>query len=170
MIKVYGVGNYKNKLMNTYEIFDDYAILTTSNGFRFKVNISDIDILKEYRWYGNGRKYSNSWVSGKHIQMHRFIVDAKKGETVDHINRDTSDNRRCNLRIITQQENSYNFSNYKTNTSGVQGVTWKKNNNKWCAQIQANKKKIHLGLFDDLEDAKNAYNDAKIKYHIIKQQ
>lgn len=57
-----------------------------------------------------------------------------------------------------------------TNTSGVSGVHWRKDINKWVARISVDYKRIHLGAFNNLEDAKKARNEAEIKYwkkHLI---
>ena len=78
---------------------------------------------------------------------------------LDHINRDRSDNRICNLRIVTHQENCFN-NNYK-------GYSWDINRNKWKSQIRIDGKSIHLGRYDTEEEARQAYLIAKEKYHII---
>jgi hypothetical protein len=81
-------------------------------------------------------------------------------EEIDHINGNRSDNRICNLRSVTHQQNSMNITKSK-------GYSWRKERNKWSSQITLNYKKIHLGLFEKEEDARNAYLQAKEKYHII---
>ena len=80
-------------------------------------------------------------------------------EMLDHINRDKSDNRICNLRIVNNQKNAFN--------TNAKGYYFHKNTNKWRAQIQVEKKRIHLGLFNTEEEARNVYLEAKKKYHII---
>ena len=52
----------------------------------------------------------------------------------------------------------------KTNKSGVPGVCWNKNANKWRAKLTYKYKIIYLGYFDNLEDARKARKDAEIKY------
>lgn len=54
-----------------------------------------------------------------------------------------------------------------TNTSGYMGVHKNKKTNKWIANMRINGKKTHLGSFDDIEDAANAYQEAKNEHHII---
>lgn len=76
---------------------------------------------------------------------------------LDHINRIVDDNRIENLRIVTHQENQWN--------NGGKGCYLK--NNKWMSQIQLNNKKIHLGYFNTEEEARQAYLEAKKKYHKI---
>lgn len=77
---------------------------------------------------------------------------------LDHKNRVVDDNRIENLRIVTHQENQWN--------NGGKGY-YLKNNNKWMSQIQLNGKKIYLGYFNTEDEAKQAYIDAKKKYHKI---
>jgi hypothetical protein len=84
---------------------------------------------------------------------------------VDHINGNTLDNRKENLRICTQNQNGKNRLLNKNNVSGYKGVTYKKANKLWCAQIVVNYHKMYLGLFTTAEAAALAYNEAAKKYH-----
>jgi hypothetical protein len=73
---------------------------------------------------------------------------------IDHINGIRDDNRWCNLRDVTQSVNMQNQHRLlKNNTSGYAGVVWNKEKNKWGAQIMVNYKNIHLGYFDDKDEA-----------------
>jgi hypothetical protein len=94
--------------------------------------------------------------------MHRVILNAPKGLMVDHINHDTLDNRKENLRIVTNQQNTFN-QKLKNHSSKYKGVTWNSNSEKWCARIRHNKP-IYLGLFKDEKEAGMAYNEGAKKY------
>jgi hypothetical protein len=83
-----------------------------------------------------------------------FIPNIFNKEFVDHINNQKLDNTVSNLRWCTNQQNQFNSLLSKRNTSGIRGVTWEKN--KWRARLEYNGKKIHLGYFDDINDAKLA--------------
>ena len=96
--------------------------------------------------------------------LHRIIMDDPEGQFIDHINRDTLDNRKCNLRIVSRQENNMNQGMSKNNKSGITGVSWHKRDNKWRAHIMYKYKLIHLGNFDTLEAAAKARKDAEITY------
>ena len=96
--------------------------------------------------------------------LHRIIMGAPEDFVVDHINRNPLDNRRDNLRIVTQQENCMNLTISKNNKSGVPGVCWDKDANKWVAKITYKYKRIHLGRFEKLEDARKARKDAEEEY------
>lgn len=96
--------------------------------------------------------------------MHRLIMDAPAGMVIDHINHDTLDNRRCNLRICTHAENIRNGLRPKNNTSGFKGVFWERCANRWRARATLDGQSYHLGLFRDPADAARAY-DAFVREH-----
>jgi hypothetical protein len=99
------------------------------------------------------------------ITLHRFIMNIPKEMEVDHINGDTLDNRKVNLRVCTKSENNCNRKINQNNTSGYKGVSYKMSRHKWCAKIGVNNKNIHLGYFDSPEEAYAAYCIASKKYH-----
>ena len=78
----------------------------------------------------------------------------------DHINGDTRDNRRKNLRAATYSQNNWNSKIPKTNTSGYKGVSWREGVNKYIARIGINNKTYHIGSFCDPIEAARAYDDA----------
>ena len=78
-------------------------------------------------------------------------------DSLDHINGIKDDNRLCNLREVTHQENMWNITKAK-------GYYWNKLENKWKSQIKIDNKVIGLGTFNNEEEAKKAYLDAKEKY------
>ena len=117
--------------------------------------------------------YIRIQINNKSYQAHRLVWLYMTGncpiKTIDHINHIRTDNRIINLRDITQRENQYNRSENKNNSSGYKGVSWHKKANKWHARIRVNGKQIHLGYFTDKEEASQAYQEAKEKYHIIEE-
>ena len=100
-----------------------------------------------------------------YIFMHRLIVNAPKNKVADHIDRNSLNNQRSNLRICTQAENSRNATLSKNNTSGFNGVTWCKSGKKWRVLIEVDRIKKNIGLFSCKVEAAKAYNEAAIKYH-----
>ena len=138
------------------------------DGKTFLVSAEDYeDFVYGYRFCLNDKgyvMYSGTKDGLNNKRLHRIIMDDPDGEFIDHINRDPLDNRRDNLRIVTQQENNMNLSMRKTNKSGIAGVYWYKNRNKWVAEIRYKYKKIHLGYFDNLEAAAKVREEAEIKY------
>lgn len=107
-------------------------------------------------------------IDGTNYRAHRLVwfyihgVWPKDG--VDHINHIKDDNRLVNLREATQQENTRNSAMRKDNTSGVTGVYWYKRGQKWRSSIRVNERSIHLGCYDDKDDAIKARIAANIKY------
>jgi hypothetical protein len=85
-----------------------------------------------------------------------FIDNQDDKECVDHKNNDRTNNHISNLRFATSKENQQNSNMRKDNTSNVKGVYWHKRVKKWCAQIKIDGIRIHIGYFDNLEDAKIA--------------
>lgn len=165
----------KNKLKkyNTYNLTGDYGIGYTSKGEEFWFDKEDYDLIKEYSWH-----YSDGYVvahaidgSGKIVRLHNFVMGETGNNVVDHIvhpktNENKYDNRKQNLRVITQGQNCMNRHLRSNNTSGVTGVNWCKQKNKWQAKITINNKQIHLGFFDEdqLEDAIKVRKNAEDKY------
>ena len=92
-------------------------------------------------------------------------IDANSKLQVDHRDEDKLNNNISNLRIASQSENQYNTTAYSNNRSGHRGVCWHKRRSKWQAQIRFGGKQLHLGLFDNLNDAAAARKAAEIKYH-----
>ena len=92
------------------------------------------------------------------------IVENKELQ-VDHINHDTLDNRRCNLRVVTPQQNAMNKEVYKNNQSGYTGCHFYKPTQKWMAYIKGGGKRKHLGYFETLPEAYTAYIRAAKALH-----
>lgn len=144
---------------NKYIVNDEYATFYTSKGEEFYVDIEDIDIVKERTWYANG-----AYICDRDgVMLHRLIMNPPKNMDVDHINHNTFDNRKSNLRIVSECENMWNRALSKNNTSGVTGVFADKTG--WIATIGFNNQQIRLGHFKDKNDAIKARKDAEEKYY-----
>jgi len=94
---------------------------------------------------------------GKDYLAHRVIFLIMSGEwpqkTIDHVNRNATDNRWSNLRLIDLCDNSKNLSLSKSNACGFTGVNWRPCRQRWRAQIMINGKHTHLGYFKTMLDA-----------------
>lgn len=117
----------------------------------------------------NGKGYRTLRFEGTSILAHRVAWFLMTGEfpkkTIDHINGCRSDNRWCNLREATQQQNSMNRGPQTNNKSGYVGVSWHKKCKRWRAEINAKGRKIHIGMFKNIEDAARAYDAMALRLH-----
>jgi hypothetical protein len=112
--------------------------------------------------------YRQVMIDRRIYRTHRLIYLYHFGqmpEIIDHINRNTTDNRVENLRAATRAENAYNSKLRPDNTSGVKGVTWCKNKRKWVARIYVDRSCINLGRFADMSDAVDAVTTARTRHH-----
>jgi hypothetical protein len=99
------------------------------------------------------------------ISMHRFILMPPKGLYVDHINRNTLDNRLINLRIVTASDNAQNRKIRSDCRSGYKGVIWNSKCKGWYAVVKVKGKVVFRKLFKDKELANIAVLEARKTYH-----
>lgn len=139
------------------------------------VDDEDYEQLSSYHWQyqketGYARRNDGTRKTHRHIYMHRQIMNAAPGIQVDHIHGNKLDNRKSELRLCTNKENSRNQSpvsekRRRTKTSKFKGVCWAKNRGRWVAHITVDRRCIHLGYFDHEIDAANAYDNAAKAYY-----
>lgn len=141
-----------------------------TKGFIAIVDGEDFETLNIHKWYAhmsrdNAYARRDTYINGKRgsIFMHRFLLGISDPKMqVDHINGNTLDNRRENLRAATNQQNNRNQLGIKSNnTSGYRGVHFYKRTKQFIAYIRKeNKKKKHLGYFSTAEEAAKAFDKA----------
>lgn len=105
---------------------------------------------------GNGYLHIN--IDGRRVKNHRIIWEMHNGRIpegmeIDHINHIKTDNRIENLRLVSHKQNLSNASLRSDSSSGVSGVSWNRNRQKWHAYIKSNYKRRHIGFFDSFDDA-----------------
>jgi hypothetical protein len=124
------------------------------------VDAADYEWLSQYRWScrGGGNPYAARFKGNKIIWMHREIMQTPEGMVCDHIDGTGLNNRRCNLRNCTRQQNIHNLSKSNGGTSCFKGVWWDKRTGKWWAKICCDGKHYRLGLFDTEIEAALAYD------------
>lgn len=144
-------------------VFVDFGKNTKAYGTaQFQIDQEDYEkYLKDKTCY-----LSKGYVLLNNKGIHRIIMDVTDPKLqVDHINHDPLDNRRCNLRVATPQQNSYNKNVFKNNTTGYTGVHLYKPTGKYMAYIKADNKRKHLGYYETLEEAYTAYVRASKELH-----
>lgn len=129
------------------------------------VDDDDFEWLSKYKWcYCNRyaiRQPSRKLGKRKLIQMHKEIMNTPDNLNTDHINGNGLDNRKCNLRICTHQQNLFNQKRRSNNVSGYKGIRPDKYG--WEAVIGYNYKTITLGIYATPEEAAQAYDKKAIK-------
>lgn len=134
-----------------------------------KISLCDVGVAVKTKWTLSAQGYAvgrppNATNAVKMNRLFLFGV-GKNPSIIDHINRDKLDNRRENLRICSQGQNSKNTSRPTNNSSGSKGVTKSRNGTKWRARIWNNRKEIHIGVFETLAEASAAYDNAAVELH-----
>lgn len=136
-------------------------VIRAAKGQQILVDDEDYEYLSRFKWSVNHSGYAVGMKRG-HMRMHRWIIKARDDQQVDHINMNTLDNRRCNLRFCTNSQNRANEHLRANNKSGFRGVCWKKHAKKFMARIGIAGKEIYLGYYPTAEEAARVY-DAKAK-------
>ncbi len=154
-------------------------LIPLSRGLFAQVDDADFDFLNQWRWsigvtplgtmYAQRIQYlkGDTKLNRKklHLKMHRLIMQTPKGMETDHIDNNSLNNQRHNLRVCTSVQNMMNRGPTSVNTTGYKGVAWKKREKMYWASIRGNGKRISLGYFKEKIPAALAYNEAAKKYH-----
>lgn len=147
----------------------DKTILLSDGKFAV-IDEADHELVSMFKWrsrnhhgidYAWGHYYDKKTQRTKKLKMHRLIMGLG-GPDVDHVNGDGLDNRRCNLRHVTNQQNHFNQTKRTGFHSKFKGVSWDKSRRKWIAYIKKDYRNMHLGRFDSEIDASKAYDMAAI--------
>lgn len=112
--------------------------------------------------------YRNITVDGYKRGAHRWAFLYMEGEIpteVDHVNNVPTDNRWCNLRACCRSGNTRNTRLSKNNTTGVKGVSWHNQKQKYAVRLMVDGKYRSFGLYSTLVEAERAARSAREKYH-----
>jgi hypothetical protein len=145
-------------------------------GYDVLIDDEDYDKIKGYPWWAiTHAKLNhtelvyfsyNAGTQGRPL-LHRYVLGLKPrdGKIVDHINGNTLDCRKSNLRIVTISQNGFNSHRHFNSSTGYKGVDYHKAGRKYRARICFNGKRISLGYYKTAKEAYAAYCEASKKYH-----
>jgi hypothetical protein len=142
------------------------------------IDAADWPLVKDYKWYAflthatkrspnaKTRIYVLGWKGGASAYLHRLIMDCPSEMKVDHKDGDGLNNRRSNLRVCSNVENTRNstLSSRVGKTSRYKGVGLVKHTGKWNARIHVDGKNVALGYFEKESDAARAYDEAAVRF------
>ena len=142
-------------------LFESYREIPLSRGMTALVDAEDYELLSKWKWHvawAYRTFYAESWdySEGKNrIMMHRVIMgcNRKDGKQIDHINGNSLDNRRINLRLVNHSQNQMNRKTESIGSSGHRGVSWCKQTKMWKARFVIHGKEQWLGRFLSKDDA-----------------
>lgn len=156
--------------MNPYSSYREIPLTQGQTAF---IDESDFNLISAYKWCARWDKCTSGFYAMrvevtnrkfKSIYMARLIMGLERGDkrTVDHINHNTLDNRRQNLRVCTKAQNCMNRGTWsKTGFKGVSRVS----DNCFMAEIKANGERVYLGCRRTPELASELYKEAAIRLH-----
>lgn len=146
-------------------------LISLTRGKQALVDNEDFEELSKYSWQANkffrvSRRTSGKRCDERHyISMHRYIMGVTDPKVlIDHIDGNTLNNQRSNLRISTNSQNQQNRRKQLKCSSKYKGVSLDKRKEKWSSYIRINKKLKFLGYFHSETEAAQAYNEAAKKY------
>nr|DAZ41627.1 MAG TPA: homing endonuclease [Caudoviricetes sp.] len=162
---------------NQYEILGDCVMMYASNtGTPFYIDKEDLDKVSKYTWMENHKGYIVR--TAKYLALHRYVMDDLSSDMViDHIDRDKKNNRKSNLRVVTQQNNTLNRSINTNNEFGVSGVHKNKSKINPYAVTLGAKGRFFSGSYKTLEEAivarlkaeKEMFGDEAPQKHLFKE-
>lgn len=131
------------------------------------IDDEDAHLVEGIGWYGTMINGSGPYVraSGPYTNyslLHRRVMQAKRGECVDHINRNALDNRKANLRVCTKGQNLCNRPKQSNNAHPYKGVCYRAKKRVWVAEIGGRAKRTYLGTYRTAEEAAAAYDIAAV--------
>jgi hypothetical protein len=135
--------------------------LTTSNGYVSIVDDDIYDLVKNMRWYAHNSKcgryvqrggIKKNGEAGKIVRLHRLITNAPCGYFVDHIDGDTLNNVRSNLRIASNGQNVHNQIRKKVSKHGYPGVSCGEGKY-FYGRVMCNKKTYFTKVYDTAQEA-----------------
>jgi len=138
------------------------------------IDKEDLELVKQYStWHvhkASNRSYyinTNTKVNGKYnkLGMHNLIAGTPKGMHTDHIDGNTLNNCKENLRIVTCSQNFQNKKGDRGTASRFKGVSWRKSSKKWSVRIKVGDKNLYIGTYENEITAARMYDKAALKHY-----
>lgn len=130
------------------------------------IEARDLKRVSTHTWSLMGRNYIKARIDGKDIYLHRFIMNQTDPNIiVDHINRDSLDNRRSNLRLANRNQNAFNRKKSLNKSSQYKGVSFDKTKSMWQSYVKMEGIKYLLGYFPKEKQAAKVYDQAASYYY-----
>ena len=152
-----------NKKENKIRIVNDRVyILLDNTGHEAIIDLEDWEFIRKYCWYEGNNIYpmTRDHRINKQVMLHRLVIFKtiensieNRNIILDHIDRNRLNCSKSNLRMCSTSDNAKNISIPSNNTSGIIGVSWSKQWNKWRAFVCIEGKYISLGYYKDKNDA-----------------
>jgi flagellar biosynthesis regulator FlaF len=141
-------------------IFVFMKYLPLSRGLYAVVDDVDYQWASKIKWSANADGYAVKTSKERSVRyLHREIMKARKGQMVDHMNRDVTDCRRRNLRFVTRSENQMNRGKHmQSSSSKYKGIAWTARRRLWVAFIKYEGKRLYIGAFENERHAALAYD------------
>lgn len=157
------------RLIRPIRVEGNIAYVPLTRGYEAIIDAVDVPLVEGRNWHVLGKPYrlyvaTRDRTTRTKTYLHRVLLNAPVGVLVDHIDGNTLNNRRSNLRLATYTQNAQNTTRSPANTSGVVGVTWEARKKVWRADISMSGKGKFLGHFDTLEDAVAARRAAAARF------
>ena len=149
----------KQRVKNTYRLAGDHAVLTihtaTVQQYDVLIDAEDLERVKNapQTWYLAHQRHGQRRVIGsgatcERLMLTEFLIGKMRGMCIDHINHDTLDNRKRNLRNVTSAMNAQNNSVQRRSSTGVRGVY--QSQGRFIATVMVDGDRVFRGVFKDL--------------------
>lgn len=162
------VKNHINEKKNPVKVEGEITkvIFNNTKGMFTIIDTEDYTKIKQFCWFlkeSYAKANSKGSVKAHNILIHRIIMSCPSGLVVDHINGDTLDNRKSNLRVCTIAQNTRNKSRESSSMSGLLGVYFIKRKG-WCAKLTVLGKSYFKGYYKTKSEALTERKKLEIKY------